>query len=80
MPADQDERLAQIRTDLAYFQKACATMGGGQPPTVYADKYAADVEYLLKFVPVASKPEVPKTQMELDLAHDEAGRVERKRR
>jgi hypothetical protein len=83
MPEDPDDRLNQIRVDLAYFKKAQATMGGGQPPTLYAEKYVLDIEYLLKFVPVAqtAKPvAVPKTDVEVALEHDEAGRVERKLR
>lgn len=79
MPEDQDEKLAQIRKDLAYFTKAQATMGGGQPPTLYAEKYVEDVEFLLKFIS-NTKPqqETPKTDVEVALEHDTAGRVERK--
>lgn len=85
MPDDQDDRLAHIRADLAYFRKAQATMGGGQPPTLYAEKYIEDVAYLLKYAPTPAQQDVPmaapqKTQVELDLEHDAAGRVERKRR
>lgn len=83
MPEDPDDRLAQIRADLVYFKKAQATMGGGQPPTLYAEKYVQDIEYLLKFVPVGqtAKPAaVSKTDVETALEHDDAGRVERKRR
>ena len=82
MPEDPVDRLAKIQEDLAYFKKAQASMGG-QPPTLYAEKYIEDVEYLLKFIPAAqnTKPAAtPKTQLELSLEHDEAGRVERKRR
>jgi len=86
MPDDQapDDaaRLAQILADLAYFKKVHAqTALGGQPPTVYADKYVVDLEFLLALVNRAgTNPEpLPKTELERDLDHDAAGRVERRR-
>jgi hypothetical protein len=83
MPEDQDERLAQIKADLAYFR---TTLGGGQPSTLYAAKYVEDVECLLGVIkvlrgiqgPGSTPSSVQKTDVETALEHDEAGRVERK--
>lgn len=80
MPADP-ARLDRIRADLAYYRGAMASMQvGSQVPTLYADKYAEDVGYLLELLdPTASKPAtLPKSELEVALDHDVAGRVERK--
>ncbi len=83
MPADHADRLKQIMADLAYYEKAQATMGGGQPPTIYADKYVQDIKFLLEVAGqnmrgVEVVGEMPKTETETALEHDQAGRVERK--
>jgi hypothetical protein len=81
MPTDLDDKIKQIMNDLTYYKGAITSMGvGGQPPTIYAEKYVQDVEMLLKLIP-NTKPQqeapTPKSQLELDLEHDAAGRTER---
>ncbi len=80
-PASDNTRIEAIRADLSYYKKACAAAHvGGQPPTIYAAKYADDVEFLLGLVdPSAQAAEPAKpSELEVALTHDEAGRVERK--
>lgn len=84
-PGDPGARVAAIRADLAYFKEACRlSQLGHQPPTVYAAKYAEDVEFLLSLMGPVTEP-VPATPPPPDstegaLAMDEAVRVERKKR
>jgi hypothetical protein len=76
-------RLADIRADLAYFRKAVEAAGvGSQPPTLYAEKYIADVEHLLGLLAPEEKPPQPARRSDLEraLTDDKAGRVERNRR
>ena len=81
MPSDDpSSRVDAIRADLAYFKKAVASMGvGSQPPTVYADKYAQDVEFLLDLLTSSPPPlRLPKkSDLESALEHDALGRTER---
>lgn len=80
---EQADKLKTIKADLAYFKKACSQQGvGSQPPTIYAAKYAEDIEFLLNKIeppgePVALPPPPP-SPLEEALVHDEAGRTERK--
>lgn len=87
MPADDqtdlevDARVAAIKADLDYFQKALSAVAlQGHPPTVYASKYADDVAFLLKLAGriKAPEPAAAPSELETALAHDKAGRVERK--
>ena len=83
-PSESEARLAAIKADLKYYKDACrASAVGAQPPTVYAAKYAEDVEFLLDlFLSPQAAPEEPQPMGELEkaLAHDAVGRVERKKR
>jgi hypothetical protein len=79
MPDDSD-RIDSIKRDLDYYRAAHQSMGvGGQPPTVHAAKYADDVGYLLGLISEKDNPAQPleKSQLEIALDHDVAGRVER---
>lgn len=85
IPTDDQLRAAQLKTDLAYYEKAIAGAGvGSQPPTIYAEKYVADVRWLMDLVDrLAGKPAEPqapppKSKLEVELEHDKAGRVERR--
>jgi len=82
MPAELPDEFSQIMADLAYFKRAVASMGvGGQPPTIYATKYIADIECLLRLAGLEPKAPVEaptKSQLELSLDDDAAGRVERR--
>lgn len=82
--ADDLNRLASIRADLAYFKTAHERSRlGEQPPMVYAAKYVDDVEFLMaladRIAGVVAEAPAPagKSELEVALAHDEAGRVER---
>ena len=84
MPDANVDRLAAIKRDLTYYREAHKNMGvGGLPPTVHASKYADDVEFLLGIV-FEDDPdglvETPptKSQLEVALEHDAAGRTERR--
>jgi hypothetical protein len=80
MPDATESRLAEIRRDLTYYTKALATMGGGQPPAVYAAKYVEDVTLLLSLLAAAPKVlEVPKTELEVALELDAITRTERRK-
>lgn len=86
-PTDDQLRAAQLKVDLDYYRKAIAQSGvGSQPPTIYAEKYVADVEWLMGLVDKLGgktpEPEVKppvKTKLETELEHDKAGRVERRK-
>jgi len=84
MPNAHDERLSQIVKDVAYYKEVIASVGvGGQPPTIYAAKYVADMEVVLQLVAPgpATAPTPPvKSPLDRALADDQAGRVERKPR
>ena len=80
MPDDSDERLAAIRRDLPYFLGLRDGSTVGPPPTVHAAKYADDVEFLLSLLPAPVPAPVEKTQLEIALEHDAAGRTERRSR
>jgi len=76
--------LNQVLSDLAYYkEKVAALPVGAQMPTVYASKYVADLELVLRKFEVgtakAAMP-APENQLELALKHDAAGRVERHQR
>lgn len=82
-PADDlQQRIDRILADLAYFKGAVTSQGvGHQPPTLYAAKYVDDVEFLLGLsgLTKVAPPPVP-SELETALAHDDAVRVERKKR
>lgn len=84
MPQDeQSDKLKAIKADVEYFKKACSQQGvTGQPPTIYAAKYVEDMEFMLASLE-GEKPEpeplpAPPSPLETALAHDDAGRTERK--
>lgn len=79
--AEAEKRLEDIRASVAYFRKAVASSGvGSQPPTLYAEKYLSDVEFLLaRFAPTPEPPQpAVLSDLERALDDDSAGRVERK--
>ena len=82
-PDEIAARLAAVKADLGYYRSTLAAMQvGAQPPTVYADKYAADVGFLLGLLEPAADPapEPPRSELETALDHDAVGRPERKKR
>lgn len=82
LSAEDQERIDRIRQDLDYYRKANrqASNVGSQPPTVYASKYVDDLKFLLDIAQPEAAPAEPEPPSELEtaLAHDAAGRVERK--
>jgi len=81
MPEDHKdaEHFSRLLADLLFYKNAVARAGSGERPTVDAAKYVDDLELMLRMAGLEPDvlPAPEKSQMERDLEHDFAGRVER---